>query len=737
MKVAIIEADHFQYGLTQSQIFEESEKIFFVTQAIKDNMYQYYPELCKGEFYIIESISIDAKKIIEICNNKKIDLFLLSPVFSDFESVLEISKKIKCKKVISIHNLNFWLKSKFRTPKSYKERILKQKIVQNFDYVAVEDFIYAHLKNNEPSLFKKYKFIYIPFTIFHERKNKKYKKEDDTFKVVLPGSIHKDRRRYEETIKVINYFAKKNANITFSFAGKALENYGMWVVSQLEEANKIKPGIATYFDINKEIVPDMFLKEMETSDLVLSTSTLEFKALGTTEYIGKTKPTAAIHDMMSFQLPGLLPSHLSIPKNLEGSVFNYNGAEELKNILNNLLDNPKKQEEWHKQAVINSYKFTASETRKNLPFFYNQCKNCVMDNTNDPDIWFDEKGNCNYCNEYYEYTKSITTDETLKLEKIAPLIKQIKIEGKNKKYDCIVGISGGTDSAFLVCKLIEMGLRPLAVHYDNSWNSETATQNIEMLLKKLNVDLYTHVNDWEEFKDLQLSFFEAGVIDIELISDQAIIALLYNIAEKYNTKYIFSGHNTATEFILPTSWYHWKLDALNVKSIQNKFGKKTISTYPILTYLKQYKHSKFTKTRIIHLLNYINYDKSATQKILTEKYAWKDYGAKHNESIFTRFYQNYILPVKFNVDKRKAHLSSLICSGQITKEAALAELNVKIWESEQTLLDKEYVLKKLGVSERIFDNWMKEKPKSHFDYPSYITRHDKIVRKIKKMIGKK
>lgn len=736
MKVAIIETDHFQYGLTQSAIFEGHELLYFVTQNIKNEMHQYHPELCKGKFIVIESLSKGADEIIATCSSEKTELLLLSPVFHGFEAVLKIAKNISCTKVITIHNLNFWLNSRYRTPHAYRERKIKQKIVKCFDYIAVEDFIYNHLKNNERELFEQYKFLYIPFTIFHEKKTKKYHKTDTALKVVLPGSIHKDRRRYENTIEVINHFAKKNANITFSFAGKALESYGKLVVYHLEEANKIKPGIASYFPTDKEIVPDMFLKEMETSDIVLSTSTIEFKALGTTEYIGKTKPTAAIHDMMSFQLPGLLPSSLTIPENLKGSVFNYSSAGDLINILQELLDNPELLNEWKKQAEKNSYYFTAEQIRKNLPFFYYQCKRCIMDNINDPDIFFDKEGHCNYCNSYFAYKLNQEVIKQHSFEAIAPIIEKIKVENKAKKYDCIVGVSGGTDSAYLVYKLIEMGLRPIAVHFDNGWNSEIASQNIEMLLKKLNVDLYTSVIDWEEFKDLQISFLKSGVIDIELLTDLAIIGLLYKASVEFDTKYIFTGHNTATEFILPKSWYHFKLDSLNIKSIQNKFGTKKPKTFPFLTYWQQYFHSKYRKTQAIALLDYLDYDKKVAQDILAEKLGWKNYGAKHNESIFTRFYQNYILPKKFNVDKRKAHLSSLICSGQISREGALKEINVKIWEAPQTLEDKEYVLKKLQISKEMFDGWMKEKPVSHFEYASYLTHHDKWIRKIKKLIGR-
>lgn len=735
MKIAIIETDHFQYGLTQSAVFEGNEIYFFVTESIKKEMHQYQPELCNGTFHVVESLEKGADEIIRICKEKNVDILMLSPVFDGFEAVLKIAKNITCKKVITIHNLNFWLDARYRTPHSYHERKLKQEIVKSFDYIAVEDFIYNYVKNEAAEKYSEYRFLYIPFTIFNDKQVRKFSKTGDRLKVVLPGSIHKDRRRYENAIEVIKHFAQKKANITFSFAGKALEDYGKWVISQLEEANSIHPGIATYFDNDKEIVPEMFLKEMETSDLVLSTSTTEFKALGTTEYIGKTKPTAAIHDMMSFELPGLLPISLTIPENLKGSVFNYSDAKSLIATLQKLLDSPELLKEWQTKAKQNSRYFSAEQIRKNLPFFYNECTRCIMDNVNDPEIFFDKEGHCNYCNDYFQHVEKDSTKKEFTLDQIRPTIEKIKEEGKGKKYDCIVGISGGTDSAFLVYKLVELGLRPLAVHFDNGWNSETATQNIEVLLKKLNVDLYTNVIDWEEFKDLQISFLHAGVIDVELITDLAIIGLLYKTSVKFKTKYIFTGHNTSTEFILPTSWYHFKLDSLNIRSIHNKYGRKKMKTFPYLSYAEQYYHAKFRKTKIIALLDYLDYHKNDAQNILAEKLDWKNYGGKHNESIFTRFYQNYILPIKFNVDKRKAHLSSLICSGQISREEALKEMKINIWESPQTLEDKEYVLKKLGLSTKTFDEWMKRKPVSHFQFSSYLTLHNRIIKAFKKKFG--
>ncbi|HRD37736.1 MAG TPA: N-acetyl sugar amidotransferase [Bacteroidia bacterium] len=736
MKVAIIELDHFQYGLTQSEIFDGHEKIFFVSQNIKKEMTDYNPGLCNGTFHIVESLETNADQIIKTCNSESIDLLMVSPVFSGFEALLKIAQNIKSQKVITIHNVNFWLNSRFRTPAALKERKLKQEIVKCFDYIAVEDFIYHHLKTNNAKLFSEHKFIYIPFTIFQSNKTRIHQKENDTLKVVLPGSIHKDRRRYEEVIEVITNFAKQGAEITFSFAGKPLEAYGKWVISQLENANALKPGIASYFPVNSENMPLKFLKEMETSDLVLSTSTTEFKALGTTEYIGKTKPTAAIHDMISFQLPGLLPQHLHIPENLAGSVFNYKNAEELQSILQSLISNPAKLKLWKDQAIKNSQYFTVKEIRKNLPFFYNQCKRCVMDNINDPDIWFDKNGNCNYCNDYYKFIETEKTKKDFDSEKLKPLFSKIKKEGANKKYDCLVGVSGGADSMYVVHLLVQAGLRPLVVHYDNGWNSETAVKNIEVMLNKLNIDLHTYINEWEEFKDIQLAFIKASVIDIELVTDQAIIASLYKLSRKHHLKYVFTGHNTSTEFILPKHWYHWKLDGLNIKAIHRKFGKKKISTYPIITYFDQYYLNKTKKIEMYSLLNYVKYNKAEAKEILKKEYGWIDYTGKHNESVFTRFFQNYILPLKFQVDKRKAHLSSLICSGQLTREEALEELKKHPWETAETLEDKDYVIKKLGLTMEEFDAWIKEKPVSHLKYPSYLTRHDKIIRFIKNQLGR-
>lgn len=240
-----------------------------------------------------------------------------------------------------------------------------KKIINNCNYIAVEDFIFNHLKTTNHKWFRRHSFIYIPFTIFHQNQSRTYLKEDKKLKVVLTGSIASDRRRYEGVLEVIKHFLSSNA-ITFSFAGPAKGEYGRWVQSELDKLNKESNGIASYFDDHQ--TPESFKKEMETSDLVLSTSAETFKGMGTTEYIGKTKPTAAIHDMITYELPGLLPNHMAVPPNLEGSVFNYENSDELINTLTNLIEKNDLLDQWKRKAKENSRKFTADKIRKGLPF---------------------------------------------------------------------------------------------------------------------------------------------------------------------------------------------------------------------------------------------------------------------------------------------------------------------------------------------------------------------------------
>lgn len=366
MKIAILETGHFQYAITQTEVFEGNDFLYITTESTKTQIINYSPEFDNANFVIIKSIADNQDEIIKIIKEKNIDLLLISPVFDSYAALNKIVKSISCSKVLTTHNINTWFNGRFWSPNSLKDRINMRSIIKHSDYIAVEDFIYNHLKSTNHPYFQKHKFIYIPFTIFHQSKPRKYQKESNKLKVVLTGHIDGDRRRYEDIIEVIKQFIGKSDVITFSFAGRAKGDYGVKIKHQLIEIQKQDAELVTFFEDNS--TADDFRREMETSDIVLSTSTKTFKGMGTIEYIGKTKPTAAIHDMISYELPGLLPEHLKIPANLEGSVFNYSDINELTEMINQLIKDRSILDLYKSKAKENSLKFTAKEIRKNLPF---------------------------------------------------------------------------------------------------------------------------------------------------------------------------------------------------------------------------------------------------------------------------------------------------------------------------------------------------------------------------------
>ncbi|MCB9173550.1 MAG: N-acetyl sugar amidotransferase [Flavobacteriales bacterium] len=347
---------------------------------------------------------------------------------------------------------------------------------------------------------------------------------------------------------------------------------------------------------------------------------------------------------------------------------------------------------------------------------YQQCSKTVMDNIADPYITFDKDGICNYYHEYYIKEKKHVKKGQEGIDFYNKKIDEIKKSGKNNKYDCILGLSGGVDSSYLAYLAKKDGLNPLVVHFDNGWNSELAVKNIESIVSNLGFDLYTYVINWEEFKDIQLAYIKASVIDIEAITDHAIIATLYKLAAKHKIKYFLSGFNIVTEGILPKAWVFNKQDAENIKSIHKTYGTIPLKTFPFLDAFKKRYYSVALNIESVPLLNYISYNKADVKQILINELNWKDYGGKHYESVFTRFYQGFILPEKFKVDKRKAHLSTLICSGQISKEKAVQELKEPICDAEQLSIDKDYVLKKLGFNDQEFDAIMKMPTRSHLEF---------------------
>lgn len=336
----------------------------------------------------------------------------------------------------------------------------------------------------------------------------------------------------------------------------------------------------------------------------------------------------------------------------------------------------------------------------------------------EPDISFDAQGYCNYCTEYFDREPGIIFKGKSGRDKLQEIVDRIKVEGKNKEYDSILGISGGVDSTYVAYWAKKLGLRPLAVHFDNGWNSELAVKNIENILNVLDIDLYTYVVDWEEFKDLQLSFLKASVANSEIPTDHGFLALLYKIAAEKNIPYFLTGTNFATEGILPAAYGYLSVDLKHILAIQKQFGSKKLRTYPKLS-LTKYLYYRFSHgVTKVPILNYIDYDVEDAMRTIEDKLGWQYYGGKHYESIYTRFFQSYILPRKFGIDKRKAHFASLICSGQMNRGEALDKLSEDPYPEQLMIQDKEYVTKKLGLTEEGFERIMNQSVKSFNDYPN-------------------
>lgn len=345
------------------------------------------------------------------------------------------------------------------------------------------------------------------------------------------------------------------------------------------------------------------------------------------------------------------------------------------------------------------------------------CTRCVMDTT-DPEIVFDGNGVCNYCLYLEKILPAYHFTQEQEEKSLLEIKQQIERDRKGK-YDSIIGVSGGVDSSYTVYLAHKMGLNPLCVHFDNGWNSSMAVSNIKKMVEKYGFDLETFVINWPEFRDLQRSFFKAGVIDIEMLTDHAIMATMFEIRRKHGIRYVISGVNIRTENGMPNSWLWRKQDLINIKDIQKKFGTMPIKAFPTMSSVRL-KLSKLLKLGgvYVEILNKINYSKEEAIKVLQAEFGWEDYGGKHYESTFTKFYQAYILPKKFNVDKKKVHLSALIRNNEISREDALKELALTRYDPADLKKDKSYVLKKLGFAEAEFDQIMEEKPKAHLDYKS-------------------
>lgn len=367
MKIAIFEYVHFQYALTMTELFEGDEFVYIYSSKIKDAIKEFRPDFDPANEWVYEKdyIKENYQEIIKKINNEGFDLICINPIFDNFYAYAQIAKKTKAKKLLTTHNINNWFRQKFRSPKGYRERRDKLQIIKYSDYIAVEDFIYQYLKDFENDLFSTHNFIYIPYTFFSPV-TRLSQKNFNKIKIVLPGSIDKERRRYEVVLDVMPRILARHEHYVFSFAGPIYGEYGKVIEEKLEKIKANYPQSVVFF--KEKPKPEEFRQEMETADAVLSTSTTHFYGLGrTAELIGKTKPTAAIHDMMTYELPGFLPAHLTIPENLKTSSISYKNAEELYNGILRLNDK-KYLNSITEEAKKNSRKFTANEIRKHKSF---------------------------------------------------------------------------------------------------------------------------------------------------------------------------------------------------------------------------------------------------------------------------------------------------------------------------------------------------------------------------------
>ena len=357
--------------------------------------------------------------------------------------------------------------------------------------------------------------------------------------------------------------------------------------------------------------------------------------------------------------------------------------------------------------------------------------------TTDRYIEFDENGVCNHCKNFDEKVKLKILTKEEKQIKLREQIELIKSAGQGRKYDCIIGVSGGMDSSYVVYLAKEHGLRTLVVHFDNGWDAELAIKNIENMIKKTGFDYYNYIVDWDEFRDLQMSYFKASVVNIEVPTDMGISSLLPPIANKFNVPYILTGGNIETESIMGTGWNFPRKDYSNLLDIHKKYGTKRLKTFPLIRCYQTYYYNTVKNIKSIRLLRYSDCNYEKIKHILKKEFGWRDYGVKHGESTFTKFYQSYILPKKFDFDKRRAHLSTQINAGHITRNEALQIIRTSVYSDIEQKEDYNYVVKKWQLTEDEFEEIMNKPIVPHENFKvEQLPLIDKLLLKALQMFVK-
>lgn len=346
------------------------------------------------------------------------------------------------------------------------------------------------------------------------------------------------------------------------------------------------------------------------------------------------------------------------------------------------------------------------------------CTNCVMDTT-DSAITFAEDGVCDHCRDFENNVKpNWHTDEQGRAQ-LAPIIEQVRAAGKGQDFDCILGLSGGLDSSYMLHLLVkEYDLRPLVFHVDGGWNSDLAVSNIQMLVEKLGVDLFTEVIDWEDMRDFQLAFFKSGISQIDIPQDHAFVATLYKFANKYGVKHIMNGGNISTECVRnPLEWLYYGTDMWLINDIRKQFCTRPLNNYPFSSVLFHKFYLRYLKrVQVVRPLNYMPYSKELAINTLRDEYGWRAYPQKHFESRFTKFFEGYWMPTRFGYDTRKVQFSSLILTEQMTREEALEKLKMPAYDPETIDDEFAYIAKKLGIGVDELRDYHTMPLKSYTDY---------------------
>lgn len=347
---------------------------------------------------------------------------------------------------------------------------------------------------------------------------------------------------------------------------------------------------------------------------------------------------------------------------------------------------------------------------------YRRCTLTVMDTT-DPDITFEADGSSSWVRYYREKVLPAWNPRGHEAA-FRALIDRIKADGRGREYDCALGLSGGVDSSYLACVAAREGLRPLVVHTDTGWNSDIAVRNIEAIVKTFKFDLFTVVIDWDEMADLQRAFLRAGVPNQDIPQDHVIFAAFYGLAAKHKIKWVLSGHNYACESVLPPAWGYSSADLRHLTAIHRRFGEKRLGSFPRMSSLRYgFYYTLLHGMRVAKPLDLLPYNKAQAMRELESTCGWQYYGGKHFESRWTRFFQGWWLPRRFGYDKRLAHLSSLILSGQMTREAALEELEEAPYTETMMREDLDLILRKLGISHEEWEKLLCAPVHSHDRYP--------------------